>query len=433
MSNTRLLAVKALLDIFGKGLKPKNSIENNSQNLEKRDRAFVMEIVYGVLRFRDTIDWILRHFLKNPERLDDFIVNNLRTAVYQIYFMRVPDWAVLNESVELEKGNGKPALVNAVLRNVLRQKENITLPVKSGLYDADISLNTSHPKWLIKRWIKRFGEKETESIAEANNKIPPFTIRVNTLKITKEKLISMLSERGIMSEPTAFSFDGIILKDISYDDISFAKGLFFVQDEASQLISYLLDPKPGEKILDACAAPGGKTTHIAQLMKDNGEILAVEKDPERIPMLKENIMNLDIKSVRIINSSLFELKDNEEFDRILVDSPCSATGVIRRNPDIKYKHRAKDLSEYGSKQKKLLLSASKHLRKNGTLVYSVCSTEPEEGEDVINEFLKTADDFRIIDTDVSFLDHFMNKGFFRTYPHKHNMDGFFGVKLCRKI
>lgn len=432
MSNTRLLTIKALLDILVKGSKPKNSIENLSQNLERRDRAFVMEIVYGVLRFRDTIDWILRHFLKNPERLEAFTVNNLRAAVYQIYFMRVPDWAVLNESVELEKDNGKHALVNAVLRNVLRQKESITLPVSSGDYSADISINTSHPKWLIKRWIKRFGEEETQSIAEANNKIPPFTIRVNTLKTTREKFITMLSEKGIMSSPAVFSPEGITLRNISYDDISFAKGLFFVQDEASQLITHLLDPKPGEKVLDACAAPGGKTTHIAQFMHDNGEITAVEKDPSRISMLKENLMDLDIKSVRIINSSLFELKDNEDFDKILVDAPCSATGVIRRNPDIKYKHKAKDLAQYSSKQKELLLSASKHLRKNGMLVYSVCSTEPEEGEDVINEFLKTAHDFSIIDEDVSLLDRFMNRGFFRTYPHKHNLDGFFGVKLCRK-
>jgi 16S rRNA (cytosine967-C5)-methyltransferase len=432
MYNTRLLAVKALLEIFEKGSKPKNSIENLSHNLERRDRAFVMEIVYGVLRYRDTLDWILRRFLKNPERLDDFTVNNLRTAVYQIYFMRVPDWAVLNESVELEKGNGKPALVNGVLRNLLRQKERITLPVKSGVYDVDTYLNTSHPKWLIKRWTKRFGEEEARSMAEANNKIPPFTIRVNTLKITREEFISMLSEKGIISLPTAFSPEGIIIKNTSYEDISFAKGLFFVQDEASQLIAHLLNPGPGEKVLDACAAPGGKTTHIAQLMQDNGEILAVEKDPARISMLKENLLDLDIKSVRVVNSSLFELKDNEKFDRILIDAPCSATGVIRRNPDIKYKHKAKDLAQYSSKQKKLLLSASGHLRKNGTLVYSVCSTEPEEGEDVINEFLKTAHDFSIIDADVSFLKRLIDKSFFRTYPHKHDMDGFFGVKLCKK-
>ncbi len=433
MSNTRLLAIKALLEIFNKGITPKHSLESLSSSLDKRDRAFLMEIVYGVLRFRDTLDWILRHFLKNTSRLGELTFNNLRIALYQLYFMRVPDWAVVNESVEIEKQGGKPSLVNAVLRNIIRKKDLFTPPLKLDDPVLNISVNTSHPPWMIKRWIKRFGKDEALSLAQANNQIPSLTIRANTLRISREELLGRLSGKGIISEPATFSPDGIILSDVhSYRDLDFIHGLFVVQDEASQLVSYLLNPKPGERILDACAAPGGKTTHIAQLINDNGEIVAIEKDPQRIKRLDENIRNLGIRSVRMVNADITGIKDTETFDRILVDAPCSAFGVIRKNPDVKYRHKAKDLARYKSNQIRLLRSASGLLRKNGVMVYSVCSIEPEETEEVINEFLKTAEEFRIIDAEAAFLKNFIDKGFFRTYPHKNNMDGFFGVTLCRK-
>jgi 16S rRNA (cytosine967-C5)-methyltransferase len=299
MTNTRLLAINSLIEIFKKESRPKQSIENLALALDKRDRAFLMEIVYGVLRFRDTLDWILKHFLKNTSKLGIFTLNNLRIALYQIYFMRVPDWAVVNESVEIEKTKigpavpvagsstvrlaGKSSVVNAVLRNILREKSSFTLPIKLENPATDISLNTSHPKWLVKRWIKRFGKEGAASLARANNEIPPMTIRANTLRISRDGLLNRLAEHGIISEPTRFSPDGIMLRDIhSYTDLSFIQGLFAVQDEASQLVSYLLNPQPSERVLDTCAAPGGKTTHIAQLMNDNGKIVALEKDPERI-------------------------------------------------------------------------------------------------------------------------------------------------------
>lgn len=258
------------------------------------------------------------------------------------------------------------------------------------------------------------------------------TLRVNTLKVTRKELLDMLSGRGIAAEPTRFSPDGILLKNpLAYRDLSFIRGLFVVQDEASQLVTFLLDPKPGEKILDACAAPGGKTTHIAQMMNDSGKVIAVEKDAKRIARLRENINALGINSVKIINADINELDGLGLFDRVLVDAPCSATGVIRKNPDAKYRHKAKDLLDYRLRQTELLKTVSRFLKEDGRLVYSVCSTEPEEGEEVVNEFLKTTHDFRIIDTEVSFLKDFMDRGLLRTYPHKHNMDGFFGAVLCR--
>jgi 16S rRNA (cytosine967-C5)-methyltransferase len=439
MNNVRLLAIESLLDIFLRNTRPKQSIESRSSFLERRDRAFLMEIVYGVLRYRDTLDWVLGHFLKNPSKLGAFTLNNLRGAAYQVLFMRVPDWAVVNESVEIEKMSaggelrGKASLVNAVIRNVVRQKERFQLPLQFGDALTGIAVNTSHPKWLVKRWIARFGEKEAALLAGANNAMPPMTIRVNTLRISREELLSLLAKHGVSAAPTLFSPDGIVLRDVrSYQDLSFARGLFLVQDEASQLVTYLLAPEPGERVLDACAAPGGKTTHIAQLMNDKGEIIAAEKDPVRIRRLRENVETLGIRSVRIINADVMDLMNSGVFDRILLDAPCSATGVIRRNPDVKYRHTPRDLAGFRAKQVELLGAVSRLLAEKGRLVYAVCSTEPEEGEEAVGEFLKSSEHFRIIEADVSQKGNFLERGFFRTYPHRHDMDGFFGVSLCKK-
>jgi len=439
MSQTRLLAVKALIEIFNRGGRPKQTIETLAQSLDKRDRSFLMEIVYGTVRFRDTLDWLLRHFLKDPLHLGDFSRNNLRAALYQIHFMRVPDRAVVHEAVELEKfsfhgkPSGKAGLVNAVLRNMLRQRQQFLLPFAIPDPAASLAVNTSHPEWLTKRWIERFGAEEAALLAHANNIVPPLTLRVNTLKTSREELLGMLRDREIGCAPAAYSPDGIVIKEArSYEDLSFARGLFSVQDEASQLISFLLGPKPGERILDACAAPGGKTSHIAQLMGDSGEVIAVEKSVERISRLRENIGSLGIRSVTIVNADAATLKEEGTFDRILVDAPCSATGVIRRNPDVKYRHSPGDLDRYRSVQLDLLRSLAPMLKKDGLIVYSVCSTEPEEGEEVLGEFLKTSEEFRIINADAAPLGPFVRGGIMRTYPHKHDMDGFFGVALCRQ-
>lgn len=439
MKSTRELALTALHEIWQKGKKPKRVIEDLSGLLDNRERSFLMELVYGVLRRRDTLDWALKGFLKKPSGLTPYTLNNLRLAAYQILFMRVPEWAAVNEAVEIEKGKGRSEVVNAVLRNLLRKPKDERLNLgalekKSGA--RYVALLTSHPEWLVRRWMKRFGEEETMKLAEANNRIPPLTLRVNTLRASREETIKKLSLLGIDGVPTPFSPDGIKLREFhSFKELSGLKDTLLVQDEASQLVTYLLEPRPGEKVLDACAAPGGKTTHIAQVMGDHGEIAAVEIDKERIRRLEENISNLGMRSIRIIHRDLAELRESDygPFDRILLDAPCSSTGVIRRNPDIKYKHTAGDLELFGRKQTEMLRSVSRLLRPGGVLVYSVCSTEPEEGEEVIKEFLKDSEDFYIIDTTCPFLKGFVKSGFVSTYPHLHDMDGFFGVRLCRKV
>ncbi|MDA8433717.1 MAG: 16S rRNA (cytosine(967)-C(5))-methyltransferase RsmB [Nitrospiraceae bacterium] len=435
MFPTRSLAIQALTDIFSRSARPKAALAALAGGLDKRDRAFLTEIVYGVTRYRDTLDWVLGRYMKNPSKPGAFTQNNLRAAVYQIYFMRVPDWAAVNEAVEMEKSSsspGKASLVNAVLRSVLRNKDRVSHPFPFDDPADRIAINTSHPKWLVKRWLGRFGEEEARRLAEANNRVPPLTIRVNTLRTTREDLISLLVSHGAACVPTEFSPDGIVLKEVrSHEELSFADGLFAVQDEASQLISYLLDPRPGETVLDGCAAPGGKTTHIAQLMRDSGLIVAVEKDGERIDMLRANLRDLGVTSVTIVQGDVAQMRGAGPFDRILLDAPCSATGVIRRNPDVKYRRKARDLADYKANQMGLLRAAASLLKEGGRLVYSVCSLEPEEGEEVAHEFLKTAAEFRIIDAEAVFVRQFSAQGFVRTYPHRHTMDGFFGVAVCK--
>ncbi len=439
MPTTRELALTSLYEVLENGKKPKEVIDEASASLDDRERSFLMELVYGVLRHRDTLDWCLKDFLRRPAKLSVDSRNNLRLASYQILFTRVPEWAAVNEAVEMEKRTGRPEVINAVLRNLLRRPESERTNIetlKKGGPTSYISVLTSHPEWLIKKWLKRFGEAGTLELAKANNAIPPLTIRVNSLRSSREQTLRELYKLGIHGEPTSVSPDGIKLKDFQLlKELQSLRGSLVVQDEAAQLIAYLMDPQPGERVLDACAAPGGKTTHIAQLMHDSGEIVAVDSDEKRIARLKENVANSALKSVKIVKGDVTVIAKagGAAFDRILLDAPCSAIGVIRRNPDIKYKHTRKDILRFKSGQIEMLRSVSQLLRPGGVLVYSVCSTEPEEGEEVVERFLNDSRDFYIINAVHPFLGPFMKDRFFRTYPHISDMDGFFGARLCRKV
>ena len=442
MPDPRELALLALKDVLKRGLKPKEAIERATKpdrEINRRDRAFLMELVYGVLRQRDTLDWILRKFLTKSRMPGIDTLNNLRAGIFQIFYMRVPDWAAVNESVKLEKRH--KGLANAVLRNALREREDIESEL-SGMKEsidesksqvADISVLTSHPEWLIRRWSKRLGPTEAFELAEANNRHPTLTLRVNTLRAAREEVLMKLNGLGIEAEPTPLCPDGILLKEhIGYSELESLFGLVLVQDEAAQLMSYMLAPRPDQKVLDACSAPGGKTTHMAQLMKDTGEIIAMDTDKQRIEILKENVQVLGLDSVRIVQADITEYNEPGFFDSIMLDAPCSALGTIRRNPDIKYRHVRKDLARFKEKQTRMLTSAAGLLRPGGKLLYCTCSTEPEEGEEVVTEFLKTSEEFYIIKDLHNVVKPLSTDGFLRTWPHRHGTDGFFGALLIKE-
>ncbi len=433
MTESRSAAISVLSAVLLHGKRPKPAIDRFAAALERRDRAFVMEIVYGVLRQLYLLDHLISGFVRDIRPLNSSTLNNLRIALYQLLFMRVPSFAVVNEAVEREKACGKPSLVNGVLRNFLRTRANLGLPIRFNDPIRELSINTSHPEWLLRRWADRFGMSETQAIAQADNSQPMLTIRVNTLRTTRDDFIAGLLGAGIPAEKTRHSPDGIAIgPGYSFPDLADFSGLFSVQDEAAQLVSYLVAPQPGERILDACAAPGGKSTHMAQLMGDHGEIVAVDRDAERLERVRQNTSALGIRCVRILHQDLLSMRRKEAYDRVLLDAPCSAMGVVRRNPDIKYRTLKKDLPLLARQQREFLSAAAAFVPPKGRLVYAVCSFDPAEGEDVVHSFLKTSREFRIIEPEHACVSGFMRDGFFRTFPHIHMMDGFFGVILCRK-
>ncbi len=444
MDINRYNALNILNEILINGKKTKDAMSHiDASGAREIDRAFVMELVYGCIRYKLLLEWILGKFLKDFSGTKKNTVLNLMIAVYQIRYMRVPDFASVNEAVNIEKKmKGIPSLVNAVLRKFIKSKDNLKIPSLSENPALHISLATSHPEWLVRKWSKRLRADDLLRFAMANNEIPPLSIRINSLLSSVHKVEKIMNDRGIHFEMSRHCPEGMILKDTSIHSIADILGSVFVQDEASQVISYLLDPKPEEFILDASAAPGGKSTHIAQITKNRSRIVAVENSIERLKVLKENIRTSGASSVEPVESDIFKFTSDTRFDRILLDAPCSALGVIRRNPDVKYRHTDADFERLHERQLNMLLHVSELLKKQGILVYSVCSTEPEETVDVIKEFLNIKRDFYIIsnldDIDIgkTYKENIgrllTEEGYLLTYPHIHNMDGFFAIKLGRK-
>ncbi len=440
-----MLALHALLDIWRKDKKPKDALDRHGTALDSRDRAFLHELVYGVVRNRIYIDWCLKPYLKDPAGLGPGTLNNLRLGVYQALFMRVPDRAVVFETTEVEKAAGKNTrLVNAVLRRIVKEK-NCPEPPEDPV--ERISIVASHPRWLVRRWVGRFGAADAEALASANNMVPPLTLRVNTLRRDREEIAALLTERGVEFRYSEYSPVGLRLQDGHvFSDIEDLLGEVFIQDEAAQLVTCLLQPRAGQRILDACAAPGGKTTHIAELTGDRAVIHALDSSEERLRTLEENLGRQGIRSVETACADIRDFRPPSGFHRILLDAPCSALGVIRRNPDARYRCSPAALKGHHQRQLDMLLSAGRHLLRGGILVYAVCSTEPEEGEEVIRAFLHKEPDFFIIDSTAGqprvtnepdpvvrrLKNLFNEEGFFRTYPHKHDMDGFFAARLSRR-
>lgn len=416
-------------------------LDNNSLS-GTPDGRLLTHLVYGVLRLKGHLDWILTKLYRGDyEKLDEGIKNILRLGIYQLKFSdRLPDFAVVNEAVKIVKilNQDKSALVNAVLRNYLRHGQKISFPSSKKNMAEHIAAFHSHPLWLVKKWIKLFGPEETKSLCHANNELPPLTLRVNTLKISREEINRKLTDAGFTTEMTKFSSDGIILNTsanpIQKTDF-FDAGFLRIQDEAAQLISYLIDPGRAQNILDACAGAGGKATHLAALLKNKGRIVAVDRNPERIVELNQETARLGI---HIIEAQAIDLSTElpesykEKFHCVLVDAPCSGSGTLRRNPEIKWRLKEKDLINFATTQKTILQNASGAVKKGGRLIYCTCSLLPEENENIIDAFLKHNAGFSLCPPASSVKQQFINsRGFFHTYPHKHPMDGFFGAILKR--
>jgi 16S rRNA (cytosine967-C5)-methyltransferase len=423
-----------------------------SPGLRPLDRSFIHELVMGVLRWRGRLDWIIRQVLKSPGKKPDSRVQDiLRLGVYQLYHLdRVPPSAAVNESVRLAKaliGDERiSGFVNAALRTILRRKEELGYPSLEKEPLEYLTAFLSHPRWLANRWLTEFGAETAARICLSDNFPPPWTLRVNTVKTDRGKLATALANLGIPVRRTLFSPEGLIAgkNPFSEGGALFQKGLFFFQDEASQIVSHALQPRPGERILDACAAPGGKATHLAQLMENRGEILALDLQEKKIRLIAENAERLGLTIVkgRALDAGRpLSLASGARFDRILVDAPCTGLGTLHRNPEAKWSRKEDDPRRLQGLQLALLQNVSSHLKPGGVLVYSTCTLTAEENDQVIDRFLIRNADYVREDLHAVFPSSWHalldEKGYYRTYPtamiqdEGYRMDGFFAARMRR--
>ena len=413
--------------------------------LNERDRALLTELTYGTLRWRGNIDGQLSRYLRQPlAKTDPLIRNLLRVSVYQLRFLnKIPDYAAVDEAVELARNHsgGKSAgFVNAVLRNFLRGKDRVIGLAPKAESVAGLAVTYSHPEWLVKRWIDEFGAEAAKTLMRANNERATLVLRVNYLKCTREKLLDRFLEAGIKAEATQWSPQGIsVLSGPAVDKLpGFAEGYFQIQGEASQLVAYLLSPLPGDRILDACAAPGGKSTHLVEFMKDEGELVAIDTSARGIAKIRENVARLGLKSLRALSADASaELADKlrEPYDRVLVDAPCSGLGTLRGHPEIKWHRDENDIRRLSRLQSKVLSRVAGYLKPGGVLVYATCTLSREENEEIVESFRAHHNEFELEDA-ARYLPgqatQMVRGKYFVALPHRDNTDGFFAARM-RKV
>ena len=404
------------------------------------DRGLFAELVFGVLRRQGTLDHILGQLLDQPlAKLEPLVLILLRVGLYQLACLdRIPESAAVNETVKLAKQSIPRAsgLVNAVLRSYLRRREQITFPDPLTEPATAIAARHSHPIWLVRQWLDQIGAEETALLAEASSCPPPLTLRVNTLITSRADFLQLLAEHDINAAPCRFSPDGVTIE--GRQQITglpgFQDGLFTVQDEASQMAALLMGVRPGELVLDCCAAPGGKVTHLAQLMENRGEIMATDISTRKLPLIRETASRLGINIITTATANLLQPQTlpQARFDRILLDAPCSGLGIIRRNPEAKWRLTPDDLTRLAASQKKMLENAFTLLKPGGVLLYSTCSTTLEENEDVVHDFISGRNDCmleNLHDIFPQWRELFTSAGMYRAWPHRHAMDGFCAARL----
>ena len=405
------------------------------------DRGLLTELVYGTLRRQGTLDHLIDQFShQKAQKLERNVLLLLRLGLYQLLFLdRVPVPAAVHETVELAKRHAPRAsgMINAILRRTDREREHLPFPDPTAEPTAYLAARHGHPRWLANLWLEQLGMPEAEALAMAMAEPAPLTLRTNSLLIDRDDLLERLAEEGATVTPTRWSPLGIYLNGGPPLATlpSFRDGLFIVQDEASQLAVHLLAPQPGEIVLDLCAAPGGKTTLLAQLMGNRGEITACDRHERKLRLVRENAERLGIDTITTLAGDatrpLPELA-GRQFDRVLVDAPCSGLGVIRRNPEGKWWKSPDDLIQLAASQRRILATAAGYLKPGGTLLYATCSTSREENEAVIDDFLSTNQSF-VLEPVPQALPAIAElatpEGYFRSWPHRHGMDGFFAARL----
>lgn len=413
--------------------------------LEPRDRRLVTELVYGILRLQGRIDFALTQFCNQPlKRLQPEVLRLLRLGAYQLLELdRVPAHAAVNSTVELARElhlDQAVGFLNGVLRSLERGKTDIPWPEPETIKPY-LQHVCSQPVWLSKEVMRQLPNVEARALGESLAGPPPLTLRVNSLKTNTETFLNALTEAGHQAHPCAFAPEGVTLDKRGEEPLpGDGEGWYQVQDEASILIAHLLDVHPGQKILDACAAPGGKTTHLAALTANQADILALDKYSHRVEMIQLGAQRLGCSAVVARECDLTEPADfleTQSFDRILLDAPCSGLGVLRRNPEGRWNKSSVNLKELALLQREILENVAPLVRNGGKLLYSVCTFSHGETDAIIDDFLADHPEFELEDlggqVSRDWADLFTDKGTLRSYPHKHsNMDAFFAARLQRR-
>lgn len=414
-------------------------------SLSPADRALATEIAYGVARRQGTLDYYLGHVSRRPlPKLDRPLLQILRGAVYELFYLdRVPERAVVHQAVEaarLHGGVGAARFANGVLRNLLRQKESIPVPQAEDDPEGYLAIVHSHPPFLVRRWLARFSFEEALALCRANNRVPPLTIRVNLLRARPQQVQEQLAAAGVAARPGRWLPEALILEGTAgYGPAqlpNFRAGHYTFQDEASMLVSRVVAPQPGEQVLDACSAPGTKTTHMAELMGGRGRVTAVDIDPVRLARVTEGARRLGLSIVEARPMDARDLPEHfgPEFDRVLVDAPCTGFGTLARRPDLRWQKQEEDIAALARLQGEIMAAAARVVRPGGALVYTVCTNEPEETYEIVERFLKAHDEFAP-DALAPYLPGALAaeaEGHqLMLWPHRHGTDGFFIARLRR--
>lgn len=449
MKKTRKNVREAALDILEsiqKNQAYSNLLLNTTikkNEIPSKDIGLLTEIVYGTLQRKMTLEYYLYPFINKGKKMEDWVLILLQMTLYQmVYLDRIPDHAAINEAVEIAKKRshkGISGLVNAVLRNILRQG----LPSFNEIHDEieRLAIETSHPRWLVKRWVEQLGVEEAKKMCEINLTAPMQTARVNTTKISVDECLSLLIEEGFQVEASDVIPEGIkILKGNIAHSSAFEKGFLTIQDESSMIVAYALEVDKPYSVLDACAAPGGKSTHIAEKMNKEGEVLSIDLHEHKVKLIKQNADRLDLPTIQtkaMDSRKLESTLEKESFDRILLDAPCSGFGVMRRKPDMKYTKTEADVGRLQKIQLDLLASVSPLLKKGGLLVYSTCTIDKAENEEVVEKFLadnaQFERDITLADRLPSELQQYTHGNELQVLPQYFGSDGFYIAALRKKV
>jgi len=440
MDKVRGAAVKVLLAVHDDGAYANIALTEvfKKYHFTGQERRFLTELVYGSVKAGETLDWIIQRYAKRPiGKMTPAVRAILRLGMFQLFFLdRIPASAVCNESTELAKrfGHiGTVKFVNAVLRSAVREPER-AFPAEDDTPEF-LSIKLQHPVWLIRRWLHVFGREETEKLCVFNNTPAILSLRTNLLRIDRDSLLTLLRKEGAEAHASEWAPEGIICtKHGALEELdALQKGLFQVQDESSMQVAHVLDPHPGEFLIDLCSAPGGKTTHLAERMNNQGRILALDIYDAKLKRVEENAKRLGISIIQTQCMDAREIGENffGQADRVLADVPCSGLGVLRRRPDARWKKNEEEISQLPIIQRAILRSAAHVVKPGGIIVYSTCTIEPDENESVVRSFLDTHEGFHLESAGAYLPLKPSSHDMVQFYPQRDGIDGFFIARIRR--